>query len=56
MKKGQAGKPPAPLPRPGVAKPGPRRSRLREEQRQALEAFGGGLRIVQDGEAETGGG
>lgn len=50
VKKGQAGKPPEPLPRPGVARSGgrkPRRSRLTDEQRRILDPR---LRVI-DGEA-----
>lgn len=56
MKAGKkAGDPPAPMPRPGVAKPGKRRrSRLRDEQRQFFESLGGGLRLVQPGETASG--
>lgn len=48
--KGKAGKPPEPLPRPGVArgKRQPFQSRLTDEQRRKLDPR---LRVVRDGEA-----
>lgn len=48
-KQGQAGKPPAPMPRPGVKRGAPRRRRprLTEEQRRMLDPR---LRVI-DGEA-----
>ena len=50
VKQGQAGKPPEPLPRPGVSRgPRRRRSRLTDEQRRKLDPR---LRVVPDGDAE----
>lgn len=49
-KQGQAGKPPAPLPRPGVRRgaPRPRKPRLTDEQRRMLDPR---LRVIDGGEA-----
>lgn len=51
VKKGQAGRPPEALPRPGISRGSrkARRSRLTDEQRRILDPR---LRLVRDGEAD----